>query len=219
LTYPDKNDVVYENLAIAKIHDEMIDCEKKIVVELTRDNLLNQDTYLIKDGSIEYQKMRSGHYRDISVIKNSYRRVVGVSKRFNPEMCVDSRGRSNASKIAKLPLFHRTPAFMFESKRSYGEHGAIYLSAWYIRLRESKFTVSPFDGVIKVEKIIVTDHELQNGLDSQEVDLISANLINERNPVAYGKDDRWANHLYPVYLTETYVKSRFLGDNFFMSAL
>jgi hypothetical protein len=219
LTYPDKNDANYENLAIAKIHDEMINFEKKIVVQMTKENLLNEDSYLIKDGSIEYQRMRTGSHRDLSVIKSSYRRVVGVSKRFNPEMCVDSKGKSNAAKIAALPLYHRTPAFMFESKRSYGEEGPVYLSAWYIRIRETKHTISPFDGVIKVEKIIVTDDELRNGLDTEEIDLISANLINERNPVAYGKDNRWANHLYPVYLTESFIKSRFLSDNFFLNAL
>ncbi len=219
LTYADIKDANYENLAIAKIHDEMINFEKMIVVQMTKENLLHVDSYLIKDGSIEYQKMKIGSHRDISLIKSSYRRVVGVSKRFDPEICVDSKGKSNAAKIASLPLYNRTPAFMFESKRSYGDDGAVYLSAWYIRIREVKHTISPFDGVIKVEKIIVTDDELRNGLNTEEVDLISANLINERNPVAYGKDTRWANHLYPVYLTESFIKSRFLSDNFFLSAL
>ncbi len=219
LTYRDEKDANYENLAIAKIHDEMIDFEKTIVVQMARENLLNEDSYLIKDGSIEYQKMRAGTYRDLSVIKNSYRRVVGVSKRFNPEKCVDHRKRSNAAKIAELPLYHRTPAFMFESKYAGGDGGPVYLSVWYIRIRESKHTISPFDGVIKAEKIIVTDAEQVNGLDTEDVDLITANLINERNPVAYGKDTRWANHLYPVYLTESFIKSRFLSDSFFLSAL
>ncbi|NCU32829.1 MAG: hypothetical protein EOM23_07855, partial [Candidatus Moranbacteria bacterium] len=49
LTYADKNDANYENLVIAKIHDEMIDFEKKIVVQMTKENLLNEDSYLIKD--------------------------------------------------------------------------------------------------------------------------------------------------------------------------
>jgi hypothetical protein len=35
-------------------------------------------------------------------------------------------------------------------------------------------------------------------------------IINERNPVCYGSDDRWANHLYPIYLTEKYIKSQYL---------
>ena len=55
------------------------------------------------------------------------------------------------------------------------------------------------------------------GLNSDEVDLISANLINERNPVAYGNDARWANHLYPVYLTERFVKSQYISDLHFLN--
>src|SRR6185369_3982881 len=87
LTYRDEKNAKYEDLAIAKIHDEMIDLEKRFVVEMTRKNLLNLDSYLIKDGSIEYQKMKYGNFRDLSMIKSSYCRVVGVSKRFDPEFC------------------------------------------------------------------------------------------------------------------------------------
>jgi hypothetical protein len=82
-------------------------------------------------------------------------------------------------------------------------------SVWYVRLREPRQSRGPFDGVVKVEKILVTEHETEFGLESSEVDNISAWLVNERNPVCYGKDERWANHLYPVYLTETYIKSRY----------
>lgn len=217
LTYRDEKSAKYENLAISKIHNQMIDLEKQFVVAMTRKNLLNQDSYLIKDGSIEYQKMKSGTFKDLSMIKSSYRRVVGVSKRFDPEFCIDANGKSNAAKIAELPLYHRTPAFMFESKRSSGEEGPVYISAWYLRIRESKYTVSPFDGILKIEKIIVTDDEFENGLDSGEVDMVSANIINERNPVCYGKDERWANHLYPVYLTESFIKSKYLSDSLFLN--
>lgn len=217
LKYKDEIDANLGNLAIAKIQDEMIDLEKKFVVELTFDNCLNHDSYLIKDGSIEYQRMKTGDYKDLSVIKNSYRRVVGVSKRFNPELCVDSHGKSNASKIAELPLYHRSPSFMFESTRSSGEDGPVYISTWYLRIRETNFSDSPFDGVLKIEKIAVLDEEYEHGLDSSEIDLISANIINERNPVCYGKDSRWANHLYPVYLTERFIKSKNLSDNIILN--
>jgi hypothetical protein len=88
----------YEDLGIARIQDQMIDLEKKIVANLTIDNLLNEDSYLIKDGSLEYQKMKTGDYKDLSIIKSNYTRVVGVSKRFDPEMCVDRHGKSNAEK-------------------------------------------------------------------------------------------------------------------------
>lgn len=47
--------------------------------------------------------------------------------------------------------------------------------------------------------------------------MITANIINERNPVCYGADHRWANHLYPIYVTETFVKSKYLGENMFLN--
>ena len=49
--------------------------------------------------------------------------------------------------------------------------------------------------------------EVDNGIESDDIDMISANLIIERNPTCYGTDKRWANHLYPVFLTESFVKS------------
>jgi hypothetical protein len=207
----------YEDNGIIKIQNEMIDLEKKVVVNLTEENLLNEDSYLIKDGSIEYQRMKTGDYKDLSIIKNSYRRVVGISKRFNPELCVDHRGKSNAEMIANLPLFHRTPAFKYESTRSKGAEGSVYFSIWYLRIRDTKYTSNPLDGVVKVEKMLVTDTENINGLESEDVDLISANIINERNPVCFGSDVRWANHLYPVYLTEKFIKSRYLSDLHFLN--
>lgn len=207
----------YEDLGVARIQDEMIDLEKKIVAQLTSENLLNEDSYLIKDGSLEYQKMKTGDFRDLSIIKSNYRRVIGASKRFNPELCVDHRGKSNAELIANLPLFHRTPAFQYESTYSRGAEGSVLFSIWYLRIRDSKYTSNPLDGILKLEKILVTEDEINNGLESDEIDLISANIINERNPVAFGSDSRWANHLYPVFLTEKYIKSKYLSDVHFLN--
>lgn len=55
------------------------------------------------------------------------------------------------------------------------------------------------------------------GLKSDQIDAITANIINERNPVCYGNDARWANHLYPVYMTECFCKSKFRSDISFLS--
>ena len=57
----------------------------------------------------------------------------------------------------------------------------------------------------------------QGGINSEDVDLISANIINERNPTCYGTDRRWANHLYPVFLTERYVKSKYISTEMFLN--
>lgn len=65
--------------------------------------------------------------------------------------------------------------------------------------------------------MLMTGKEAENGLESDEIDMITANIINERNPVCYGNDARWANHLYPVYMTECYCKSRFKSDMSFIN--
>jgi len=79
-----------------------------------------------------------------------------------------------------------------------------------------KKTRTAFDGIVKVEKMLITREEEEKGIDSELVDVLSSNIINERNPVCYGSDLRWANHLYPMYLTETYVKSRYLSAESFL---
>ena len=68
-----------------------------------------------------------------------------------------------------------------------------------------------------IEKILKNETEIEKGLDSELVDRITANIINERNPVCYGADRRWANHLYPIYVTESYLKSKYLGTNMFLN--
>ena len=99
--------------------------------------------------------------------------------------------------VADLPKFCRTPVTICER----GDfHGGQKIAVWYLRLRDKKFSDSPFDGVIKIEKILVTDSEISSGkIDSDEVSLLSAYLLNERNPVCYGTDPRQANHLYPIF--------------------
>ncbi len=203
----------YENFGIAKIQDEMIEKEKEVVAFLTKNDKLDQNTFLLKDGSLEYKKMKTGDYKDLSIIKSNYQSVIGASKSFNPEKCMDERGRSNASIIAKLPLFHRTPAYLYKSEIS----GDVKFAIWYVRIRDSKYTYSPFDGILKLERILITESEQENGIETDLINIITANIINERNPVCYGDDTRWANHLYPIYMTECYIKSKYLSTEYFLN--
>ena len=214
---PIKENESYENRAIAVIHEDMVDNEKAIVVKLSSLNFLSEEKYLLKDGSLEYSERARGAYTDLSIIRKHYQRVVGVSKQFNPEsLAKHRRQRKIAEKIAFLKVFHRTPAFLYQS-----EHTAknIYFAVWYLRIRERYArNSSPFDGILKVEKILIGD-EKDNGLDTSEVDLISANLIIERNPTTFGKEARWHNHLYPVYVAETFVKSLFHSKEYFLNVI
>ena len=204
----------YMDRGTIEIQSKMIECEKKVVEELVRKNLLNQDNYLIKDGSLQYPKTGIKAMNiETARFRSNFRRVVGVSKSFNPEFSKDKRGQSNAASIANLQPYHRTPVAMYQESRV----GNVFFGIWYVRIRASTHSESPFAGVVKLEKVLVTDDEQEHGLDSAEVDRISANIINERNPVCYGKDQRWANHLYPVYLTESFIKSRYLSDLHFIN--
>ncbi|MDD5990627.1 MAG: hypothetical protein PUC34_05195 [Paludibacteraceae bacterium] len=203
-----------ENKGIARIQDEMVDCEKRIVSELMSRHLLTQESYLIKDGSIQYKPMKTGDFKELARIRNNYRHVVGVSKKFNPNLMRDNKDQSNAGAIARLPLYHRTPAFLW---RPGEEWGNVTFAIWYVRIHDRKHTDTPYSGIVKIEKMLMTGHEEEYGLSTDEIDTITANIINERNPVCYGSDARWANHLYPVYMTECYCKSRFASDYYFMN--
>ena len=202
-----------ENRGIAVIQDLMIDEEKRAVVELASKNYLNYENFLLKDGSLEYKTMSNGNFRELRKIKDNYRWVVGVSKSFNPEKCIDKSGKNNSNMIANLKQFCRTPVYRYQSTLFEG----VEFGIWYVRIREKKYSNNPFDGVLKIEKILITEDEIENGLDSELVDLITANIINERNPVCYGIDKRWSNHLYPVFLTESYIKSKYISNDLFLN--
>lgn len=208
------DDKKFEDRATACVQDRMIESEKKLVAELVREGKLNQNNYLVKDGSLEYRptKEDKADKKRYQTFKNNYNWVIGVSKNFNPEVCEDINGKPNPGFIADLPLYHRTPVAEYENPML----GDIKFAVWYIRLRDKEKTRTPFDGVLKVEKILVTEEEIEFGIDSEQVDTLSAYLINERNPVCYGSDLRWANHIYPIYLTESFVKSRYLSAESFL---
>ena len=202
-----------ENKGIASIQDYMVEREKFMVSELVRKGFLLPDKYLLKDGSLEYQVHGITDQSELARFRNNYQFVVGVSKSFNPENCVDKNGRNNSNLIAQLPLYHRTPVNMYSSPRI----GDMEFAVWFVRIRDQWYTNNAFDGILKIEKILVTEEQRKYGLDSEEVDIITASIINERNPVCYGADKRWANHIYPVFVTESYVKSKYLGESMFLN--
>lgn len=215
-SYNRNRDDKLEKKGIAVIQDKMIEMEKDTVEDLVLLDKLDQYNYLIKDGSIEYKKVsnKSKNKKNLSdkKIANYYKYVIGVSKSFDPTKCKTKSGSTNSDIIANLKPFERTPAYMYQSEIA---DNACFV-IWYLRIRDSKYTQNVFDGVVKVEKLVITPDEYENGIDSDDIDFISAHLMNERNPVCYGSDNRWANHLYSVYLTESFVKSQYLSSGLFM---
>jgi len=209
------DDKKFVDRATACVQDRMIEREKELVAELVREGRLNQNNYLVKDGSLEYRPTKEDKADRAKYLKfkNNYNYVIGVSKNFNPEVCEDINGKPNPGYIAELPLYHRTPVAEYENPML----GDIKFAVWYVRLRDKSRTRTPFDGILKIEKILVTEEENEVGIDSELVDLLSAYIINERNPVCYGADLRWANHIYPIYLTESFIKSKYLNAESFLN--
>ena len=209
-----KEEKDYDDKGTAQIQTRMMENEQKMVAQLVKEKKLDDGHYLIKDGSLEYRPSKDirSNPRECQKFKNNYDYVIGVSKRFNPEVCLVLGNKPNPGFIADLPLYHRTPVAYFTDRRL----GDIGFAVWYLRLRDTKRTRTPFDGIVKVEKILVSSDEIANGINSDLADLLSAHLINERNPVCYGADLRWPNHIYPIYLTERYIKSHYLSTESFL---
>lgn len=198
----------FEKNGISKIQDEMVKLETEAVANLVSNRKLSPRHILIKDGTIEYRDMAS------KKIAHNYTNVIGLSKSFNPSNCILKNGDTNSEIIANLEEYERTPVYMYKSEEASSYSEKIYFGIWYVRIHAAKYTNNIFDGILKVEKILF-DNEITEGLDTDAVNNITASIINERNPVCYGTDERWANHIYPVYLTESFVKSKYLSDSLF----
>ena len=63
----------------------------------------------------------SANLRKYQIFKNNYNWVIGVSKNFNPEVCVDINGKPNPGFIADLPVYHRTPVACFKNPDFFGD--------------------------------------------------------------------------------------------------
>lgn len=198
---PGKNSSL-QDTAVAVIHSRMQEQEQALTEELTQQKKLNQENFLVKDGSLEHITMNAKKSQ-INALINNYRWVVGLSRSFTPEIRFNSQDKPNTEYIADTPVNHRTLAARFEGS------GGVEFAVWYIRLYDRSRTNSAFDGLIRVEKMLATKSEKDKGLDTDLIDTLSAYILNERNPVCYGR-------LYPVYLTESCIKSRYLGTESFL---
>jgi hypothetical protein len=201
----DKDKDNYKNRAVAIIQNEMVDNEQLLVSQLCKDNRLNDESWLIKDGSLEYNPSFSNLGFDVvqwNNLRTNYQRVVGVSKQFDPELLPDYEGNRLSQTIANLKPFERTKVYRYESQH---KGGSAFYAVWYLRLRGGKeesrnFRETQFADVVKCEMVLLDENK---PIDTDVINVISANLIREAYPVCFGADTRWANHLYPKidYLT------------------
>lgn len=205
----DKNRFI--NSGIAQIQNTMTDEEQVMVEQLCKEKRLSDSAFLVKDGSIQYNPTYS--YLEKSAwnnMRSNYKNVVGISKSFDPTLLSSLRGNENIARIiADLRPYHRTKAFRYRSEQSNNQ----YFAVWYLRIRNSDFRQTQFSDVVKCELLM---HDSSQPFETQTIDWLSANIIREAYPVCYGRDSRWANHLYPVFLTESFCKTQYIDKNIFL---
>lgn len=185
------------DLAVIKIMEEMLTCEIDTVVRLADSGRLGPDRMLVRDGPLQFR-------RTIPKLA-AYEHVIGLSKTFstNAPLKRGARPLDVGSLTKDLDLYDRTQCYRLQmSDKSIG--------FWYLRLHPHNRMPNPLDGVVKVEKIIQTYET--DGVERERVDVLSQYLFEERNVTPYSTDHRWANHIYPVYLTERFLKASLESD-------
>lgn len=204
-----KPDRPFENLATAKIQVRMMERELELVRKMVHSNQLKTDQMLIVDGSLQFSSVRD----EDTIFQN----VIGISKSFNPNLqgVLKSKSKHIGQYLINLEFGERTPVFVYEAENK--KNRKIKIGAWYLRIHPRKKLKKPLDGVIKVEKIATTRKEKENGFDTDMINEISKSILLERNVTCYGNDERWTNHIYPIYLTELLLKNSFASDTFFLS--
>ncbi len=192
---PDSDPV---DLGVAKVMSEMHALEVSVVREMADRHLLRSDRVLVVDGPLRFKKQ-------FDVVQ--FRNVVGVSKTFRPTFVVGKGKRKTdvGSITARLAFGERTSVFRTQEEQK-------ILGMWYLRLRPPAMMNNPLQGVVKLETYAVEREEVENGLQSDRVDVLSAHILRERNVTPFKADQRWASHLYPIYLAESYLKASFASD-------
>lgn len=206
---PDKHNIPV-NAAIAKANSMMHDMEIEILSNMVKSGSLDTARMLVVDGPLQFLRQDTGKASFADLFYN----VVGVSKSFNPMLPTSNKSQRGGTQIGtellKLEYGQRTPVFMKENNR----HRRF--GVWYLRIRPKNRVANPLEGIIKIEKMALEDY-YDSGIPTDVIDTISVSLLNECSPTCYGRDERWASHLYPVYLTETLIKSTFESDLAFIN--
>jgi len=198
-----------ENFAIAAIQYEMMKMEIELIREMVRSNKLKTDEMLIVDGSLQF----SGVEDEDTIFQN----VIGISKSFDPTLqgILKQKNQQIGNYLANLKFGERTPVFVYDAGDK--KKNKTKIGVWYLRIHHKEKLKKPLDGVIKVEKIAPTQKEKDKGFDTNTINQISNSILLERNVTCYGNDERWANHLYPIYLTELLIKNSFVSNTFFLN--
>lgn len=188
--------------ARARVLRKMHKMEVDRIVSLANAGDISRKALLLIDGSIEF-------YVDMDRHKEAFRNVVGVAKSFNLHRPYQSGSSAErvGSVISRLPAGHRTPA-------RGTPHRNLTIASWYLRLhgRSRMASLEYPDGVVKIEVFPDDPSDDSPIVDAARCARISEHVFALRAPATPNTDVRWASHLYPVHLTERYIKTQFRSD-------
>ena len=188
--------------ARARVLHKMHRMEVDRIVSLAKAGDISREALLLIDGSIEF-------YFDMDRHKEAFRNVVGVAKSFDLHRPYQSGSGAErvGSLVSRLPAGHRTPA-------RGTPHRNLTIASWYLRLqgRSRMASLEYPDGVVKIEVFPDNPSHDSPTMDAARCDRISEHVLALRAPATPNTDARWASHLYPVHLTERYIKTQFRSD-------
>jgi len=175
---------------------------RELETELAQSLSRTHKEWLVVDGSLgnEFETWRGAP-------------IIGVAKTFRR----DSRFElGTGPRARKLNLFGLLKDLQ-ENQRTlvFPRNNEGKIVFWYVRLRPQKGLDYPLMGVVKVEM----PNPDREPVDSQLVDRISGWLIAERSVTPYGRDGRWHAHLYPIYIAEQVIRSRFYSEEVLKSGI
>jgi len=195
------------DLARAMIIHEMQMLELNTIREMIRNNLIDPKMMLVKDGGLQY---RDTKIRDLGLSNEDFvqlRNVIGLAKSFQPNMTLgQGRNRQDLGNLTKGLAWKERTCVISPDKDK-----AITRGWWYLRIRPQEKVFSPLQGIVKIEVFADSSEKNNEGIPEARADTISSYVLQERNVTPYDADTRWASHIYPVYLAETYLKSSFLS--------
>ena len=197
-----------------KIITTMHTMEIELIKELAESGRVTREAMLMIDGSLQF-------YGNLEQEQEAFRNVVGVAKSFDlyQKIGTGERAKEAGALVAGLRRHHRTPARKIE-------HRNLKIAAWYLRLHgghsqsgQAQAGLTITDGVVKLEVFPENPTSNEAIMDANRCEVISSNVLALRHPTTPRTDGRWASHLYPIHLTETYIKKRFRSDQVIRASL
>jgi hypothetical protein len=198
----------------AMIIYEMQMLELETIRDMIRNHMIQDMKMLVKDGGLQYldTKLKKLDFSQ-DLVQN--RNVIGLAKTFKPSMTLGkSRGRQDLGNLTKGLHWKERSTVISPNKSEATTHGW-----WYLRLRPSEKMYSPLQGIAKIEVFASAEEKDNNGIAEARADTISSYVLQERNVTPYNADTRWASHIYPIYLAETYLRSSFLSHERFKALI